>query len=261
VRARRTPKSTREVRGGRGSSSRHGADPRGARERYCALLEHIEDAREEERARLARELHDELGQALTVLKIDLALLESKVGARDGDLARLARTMMDLVDRTAATVRSIVTGLRPPVLDLLGLDAAIEWKTGELAPRVAPAISLRFSGGAPSDKRVASALYRIFEGALLNAVTHARARCIEVSLNSTRATHELRVRDDGVGISAAQVASPRSFGLMSMRERAAALGGELRVEGQEGRGTTVLARVPRAKGDAPPAPRRGRGRRP
>jgi PAS domain S-box-containing protein len=210
-----------------------------------ALARRLSEIREEERRTIARELHDQVGQALTALKLDLAGVRGQMAAGSGGegASRLA-TMDALLDETLETTRRLSAMLRPSILDDLGLAAAIRWQTAEFTQRTGVSCETRLSEGeaalAPS---VALALFRILQEALTNVARHAQARHVVVELSREREAAALVVADDGRGLSDGEAAGRRSLGIMGMRERAAALGGEIDISGGPGRGTTVRARIP------------------
>jgi signal transduction histidine kinase len=212
------------------------------------LAAHLQNLREEERKQVAREIHDELGQELAALKMDLTLLLRKI-ARDPQVncvevsADLIATA-SLVDRAIQTMRGICLELRPDILDKLGLCEAMRWQAEEYRSRTGIACDLSFS---PSEISLvdaqATALFRIFQEALTNVARHAGATAVVARLALDREEVALSVSDNGRGITAAEIASARSLGLLSMRERVAALGGRFSVTGVPGAGTTLSAAIP------------------
>jgi PAS domain S-box-containing protein len=218
---------------------------RRSRQQLRALSAHLQTVREEERTRIARELHDELGQALTSLKMELLLLEEAwSNDRTGNRRTPLQRMTGLIDDSIQTVRKIATGLRPMMLDNLGLPAAMEW----LADEFVRTSGLSCDVALPEedvvlDRDTSTALFRILQESLTNIVRHAKASNVTVRLWNENQTTVLRVQDDGVGISPQSVAGATSFGLLSMKERAIMLGGTLDVTVGPGAGTTVTARVP------------------
>jgi PAS domain S-box-containing protein len=210
-----------------------------------ALAQRLSEIREEERLTIARELHDQVGQALTALKLDLAGVRGQMSADGaGESAGRLATMDALLDQTLETTRRLSAMLRPSILDDLGLCAAIRWQAAEFSQRTGVACETRVpdqeAALAPS---VALALFRILQEALTNVARHAGAHHVVVELLREREAAALVVSDDGRGLPAAEAAGRRSLGLMGMRERAAALGGEIEISGAPGRGTTVRARIP------------------
>ena len=210
-----------------------------------ALSVRIQTVREEERAHIAREIHDELGQALTGLKMELAALGKAVKPRQKRLARRIDPMLQTVDHTIDLVRRIASELRPGVLDVLGVAAAIEWQARDFQARsgIRCRVTSRL-GDRTLDQEMSTTIFRIFQESLTNVARHARARKVRVHLAEVKGRVILKVWDDGRGITESERSSVRSLGLVGMRERAALLGGEVTVKGVPGRGTTVLVSIPR-----------------
>ena len=210
----------------------------------------LEVVREEERARIARELHDELGVGLTCLKIDLSRVNAMVG--EGDDSKLRRkvgekirAMVEQIDGTIKAVQRIVSELRPSVLDDLGLVAAIEWQcqnfqrlTGIDCTCATTAEDIEM------EPERATAVFRICQEALTNVTRHARATAVRVSLKEEGGSLLLSVSDNGKGIADHSIRDPQSFGLIGMRERAALLGGEVTITRGPEHGTTITMRLPR-----------------
>ncbi len=212
-------------------------------DRLRALSTYMESVREEERRHAAREVHDTLGQALTGLKINLSLLGKKL-AGDGELEERIRAMSGQIDSTIQSVREIATQLRPGVLDDLGLAAALEWQVkrfGEMTGLDSTFASL--ADEASPDDDLAIALFRIAQEALTNVARHAGASRVDVSLAYEGDAVSLEVRDDGRGIGEEDIENRSSLGIMGMRERANAFGGEVDIRGGSGGGTTLLVRIP------------------
>jgi signal transduction histidine kinase len=236
-------------------------------ERQTAELEHsrqdlrlltrrTEEQVERERRRIAHAVHDELGQALTALKLDTTWLRERLTGGDHALATHLDAMQKLLDTTSRTVRRIATELRPAVLDDLGLDAAVEWQVQEFARRtgIAGDVQLRLDGVEPPTE-VGTALFRILQEALTNVARHAGASRVQVTLAESAEGAILEVRDDGVGIAPDDAKRRPSLGLLSMRERAQVLGGAVTIGPARPRGTVVRAEIPlpvgNATGDATP----------
>lgn len=195
-------------------------------------------AREEEGRRISRRIHDELGQSLTALKMDLSLQR-----RSADDAERTDRMMALVDDTIARLRDIAAELRPPVLDDLGLPGAIEWVADEFRKRTAIECELRVPEEIDIDAQRSIALYRILQEALANVVRHADATRVMVTLERAADDYVLEVRDNGRGMSEEILRGRPGLGIVGMRERAEPWGGDLVIESQGGRGTAVRARLP------------------
>jgi signal transduction histidine kinase len=217
-----------------------GEQLRVSRAELRALGSHLESVREEERAHIAREIHDELGQALTALKMDLA----RVSAGDGsvDPASLPASIDDMI----GAVRRISSELRPQMLDDLGLVAALEWYAQEYERRTAIRCYFHRRGlpdCAAIDRPRATALYRIFQEMMTNVARHAQATRVSISLDTTETSVRLMVRDNGIGMQHAHREGRRSLGILGMKERAMVLGGSVSVASAAGRGTVVRVRIP------------------
>ncbi len=232
---------------------------RASREELRALAARLDAVREEEQGRIALDLHDEMGQLLTGLKLDLHFIEHRLGERPseadpGALLDRAVAASELVDRAAAAVRRIAAELRPGVLDRLGLGAALRQEARRFQERSGVTCELP-DGDPPVGGDAAMALYRIAQEALTNVARHAAATRVRIVLEAQGPDVVLRVEDDGRGIGAAPPRRPRGLGLVGMRERAARLGGEVRIGPGARGGTVVTARVP--AGGARPATAHGR----
>ena len=224
---------------------RHDADIRKSREELRALAARLQSVREDERTRISREVHDELGQALTGLRLDLSWLKGRLRDRP-DLADRVQSVVARIDGTIDAVRRIATELRPSVLDHLGLLAAVEWQAQEFEKRTGITVRLELSSAHPAlDDMRATTVFRILQESLTNVARHARASRVDVALALGPEAVTLQVADDGRGISEAERTAVRSLGLVGIRERAIACGGECTIEGQAGRGTRVLVRIPLA----------------
>ena len=201
-------------------------------------------AREQEQSRLARELHDELGQTLTALQMDAAWCKARVPARDPmSLARHAK-METTLKETVAAARRIATGLRPLMLDDLGLVPAVDWLVESFTERHGIPCKLDVEGeeiDLPSVQ--ATAVFRIVQESLVNVGKHAQARNVTVSIGSADGMLTVRVVDDGAGFSLAAPRKPHSYGLLGLRERALLSGGDVVIESAPGKGTSVVARIP------------------
>jgi signal transduction histidine kinase len=210
------------------------------------LAARLEATLEAQRTEIAREIHDELAQALTALKMDLAWLEKRLGQPSTELAGKMAGMAALIDRIAVAVQRIAAELRPGVLDELGLPAAIEWQAREFQARTGIACQVDLAGEASElcDSRATGA-FRILQEALTNVARHASATRVMIRLRLAAPGLELLVEDNGCGISDTALRHPDSLGLLGMRERASNLGGSLRITGVAGRGTTVTLTMPRA----------------
>jgi PAS domain S-box-containing protein len=223
-----------------------------SRAQLLLLAQHEQTRREADRARMAREIHDELGQALTGLKMDLAWLQKHTAPKQKELLQKFREMSDLVDTTIQDVRRIATELRPGMLDDLGLVPAMEWQLQEFQKR--SGIRCRFTSSMEEvalDAEETTVLFRILQETLTNVARHAAATRVEVSLDEDQGYVRLRVQDNGRGITASEVEGSRSFGLLGMRERVLLRSGDFAIQGTPGRGTMVVIRLPLVKGQEAP----------
>jgi len=210
------------------------------------LSARVLEAREDEKTRIARELHDELGQLLTALKMDLAWLRERLPAADCELSARAGTMGALLDRTVASTRRISADLRPLMLDDLGLADAAAWLVDDFASRSGIACEIELSGDgafAGIAGNVATAIYRALQESLTNIAKHAHASHAWVVLSAADGQVYFEVEDDGTGIAAGDADRQRGLGLKGMRERFSYLGGTLEVARAPRGGTRVSARVP------------------
>jgi signal transduction histidine kinase len=215
------------------------------------LSAHIESALEAERTSIAREIHDDLGQSLTALKMDIAWIARAASngvqaLSGGALPERLRGMTELTDDLIQRVRRISSGLRPGVLDDLGLVAAVEWQAQDFESRTGTTCMVHTDGADGAIGRDAStAVFRAFQEALTNVTRHAQAHQVHVRVAVAHDQLTLEVRDDGVGISLEAAGSPKSLGLLGMRERARRLGGSVVVRAIAPRGTLVSMTVPLA----------------
>jgi PAS domain S-box-containing protein len=208
------------------------------------LTAYIQKATELERTNIAREIHDELGQALTILKMDLSLLQKMFPEDQASILEKTDAMSRLIDKTIQTVKRISTDLRPGLLDDLGLSAAIEWQLKEFQERTGITCKIIIDpGDVTFDRDLNTALFRIFQETLTNIARHAEATEVSVSLQQMDGQIELKVHDNGRGITEEELAHPESFGLIGIRERAIIFGGNSKVKGFPGRGTTVTVKIP------------------
>ncbi len=208
-----------------------------------ALTGHLQFVREEERTRIAREVHDELGQSLTGLRLDLAWLAGEFNGARKPKEKI-KFMSAQIDATIQSIRRIATELRPGVLDSLGLVAAIEWQAAEFQQRTGIKCELHVEVAETMWARdFTTACFRIFQETLTNISRHANATRVVVRLAQSGHDLLLTVHDDGRGITAKAIAHSGSIGLMGMQERAAQLGGDVAFTGSPEAGTTVTLRVP------------------
>ncbi len=209
------------------------------------LAAHLETIREDERKEIAFEVHDELGQELTALKLDLSWMESKLTDLDPVLKNKIFEMKELIDTTIDRVGNISTKLRPDILDHFGLSAAIEWATGDFQKRSGIHCELIFDPEEINvDGDVATVIFRILQETLTNIVRHSRADMVEVFFSENDERFELSVSDNGVGITQEQINSPESFGLFAMNERARSVGAYVEIIGQANIGTKINLVIPK-----------------
>jgi signal transduction histidine kinase len=209
-----------------------------------ALAARLISIREEERARIAREIHDELGQVLTSLKMDLTWLVKQLDQSQKPLLARADTMCRLIDSTVQVVRRMSTGMRPEILDDMGLVAAIGWQTKEFQKRM----GIRCRAELPTQpthlgNELSTAVFRIFQEILTNIARHAKATSVFVQLRISDERLSLKVTDDGVGMAESAVHARESLGLLGMQERAQLFGGQVTFQALPGRGTTVSVFIP------------------
>jgi signal transduction histidine kinase len=229
------------------------AELRAAKQQLHALVGRLHTVREEEAKRIARELHDDLGQKLTALNMELDDLEMKLAdATPYQRAQIAR-MHTVVDRTIEVVQGISSELRLGQLDILGLTAAIEWQLKEFSRRFAIQCSVtRLDEVTNLSDAQRTAVFRILQEALTNIVRHAGATDVEVSLQAGPGQLALQVRDNGRGITVAEMNDRKAIGLLGMRERAQGVGGDVTITGGGSVGTTVLVTIPLHQAAALPA---------
>src|SRR6266581_181103 len=208
-----------------------------------ALAARLQATREEERTRIAREIHDELGQALTALKLDVAWLESRRSRNSGVFRLGDVSLTDRIDETMQIVRRIASELRPSVLDQLGLEAAIESLVRETTQRTGIAVIFHADDFPRLPDEIASHAYRIIQEALTNVSRHSKATRVDVSVRRVGGVIILGFEDNGVGFTPQSLSGLRSLGLVGIRERALACGGTLMIRGEPGQGTGIAVTIP------------------
>ena len=215
-----------------------------SREQLRNLSAHLQSIMEKERMNIAREIHDELGQALTVLKMDLFWLNNQLPKDQKLLFEKTKSMSELIDKTVKTVQRISAELRPGLLDDLGLAAAIEWQAEEFQKRTGIKCEVILDPvDIILDQDISTAVFRIFQEALMNVFRHANATNVEVSLDEKADKILLKVKDNGKGITEKQISNPESFGLIGIRERVHLLGGYVKIIGIRDKGTTITVTIP------------------
>jgi signal transduction histidine kinase len=210
-----------------------------------ALSERIEQMREEERKRLARELHDELGQLLTGIKLDFAATTRRLREikTPGDVVDRIQSAVGQIDIGIAMIRRIASDLRPAALDHRDLGGALEDEALRVARRSGLRIRVTNRLSDSVDPELAITAFRIFQEALTNVVRHADATLVTVRIAVTRGKLLLQIRDNGVGMAIRSLEARESLGLLGMRERARSAGGELRIKSRPELGTTVSVSLP------------------
>jgi len=205
------------------------------------LAAHLISVREEERAHIAREIHDELGQVLTGLKMEVTWLAKRL--REKPLVEKTDSMCKLIDTTVQTVRKIATGLRPEMLDDMGLIAAVAWQAKEFQKRTGIRCRAKLPPEVKLDIDVSTTMFRIFQEILTNVARHSRATRVDMELGVNDERVSLEVTDNGVGIADSDLNGKKSLGLLGMHERALLFGGEVKITGTAGHGTRVSVSIP------------------
>lgn len=209
-----------------------------------SLSSHLQDIREEERIHIAREIHDELGQQLTGLKMDMHWLSKRLETEDALVREKIGTIISLIDDTVKSVRRISSNLRPSILDDLGLIAALEWHGEEVAKR--SEIKVVFTTDLQEPElpiAMATGIFRIYQEVLTNAVRHANAHEIVSSLKMHNENLVLDIKDDGIGMDQSLVKTRKTLGLVGIRERTFQLGGKIDLFSEPGKGTRICISVP------------------
>jgi len=210
------------------------------------LSAHIEAGMEQEKKRIAREIHDGLGSALSALKMELSLLRRRLepGNSDPEIEKQIRSMSALVEGTVDLVRKLATELRPEVLDELGLIATLRWYTRDFGERAGFTSGFTvYPKDFKLDPALSTAIFRIFQEIMNNVAKHSAAGRVTVFLRKQQHQFLMRVRDDGIGIHEEELNHKRSFGIIGMQERVKLLKGQMKITGIKGKGTTVLLEIP------------------
>lgn len=216
-------------------------------ERLRNLALHLQNIREEERTLIAREIHDELGQMLTFLKIQINLIGKKLNEDQHLLKEKIQSSLSLIDDSINSIQKITEKLRPTVLDELGLSAAIEWQAKDFANHTSiECLCDLTKDEIVLDKNKSTAVFRIFQEALTNVARHANANKVFISLKEFKNNLILEIRDNGMGITANQINNPRSLGILGMKERAILFGGNVIIKSSMNSGTTVRVELPLTK---------------
>jgi len=213
-------------------------------EQLRSLTEHLHLAREEERTLVAREIHDELGQALTALKIDVSWIKRNLPKKIYPLHEKIKSITELIDKTIKTTKEISVELRPTMLDDFGLEAALEWYADEFQNRTEITCEIHINlKRLTLDQNRSIVIFRIFQESLTNVARHANATMVKVNIKKDKDNLILRIEDNGKGIAKKQISDSKSFGLIGMRERLILLKGNLKISGLKNKGTTIEATVP------------------
>jgi PAS domain S-box-containing protein len=211
------------------------------------LRAHLEKIQEEERTRISREIHDELGQQLTCLKMDTAWIGKKISSEDKLIHQRLSSMISLIDDTVKSVRRISSELRPGILDDLGLIPALEWQSQEFEKRTGIKSNYKsYVKELNPSSDMSTNIFRVYQEALTNVARHAQATSVETILAEIDDHVVLTIKDNGRGIDKAEASVKESLGLVGMRERALLFHGQLAIEGQSNRGTIVTLKIPLLK---------------
>ena len=220
-------------------------DIQNSNERLRKLYQRLEMIREEERTRIAREVHDELAQILSTLKLELSLLDKKMIDDKAPFRNDTQMMLVLINNTIQTVKRIAMDLRPPILDDLGLHEAILWQGHEFEKRTGIHFDFEICfGNVELDMDRSTAIFRIFQETLTNILRHAKAQNINVRMQEENDMVTVEIEDNGIGITKDQVSDSKSLGLLGMRERARAWNGDVDIQGTQNQGTTVTINIQR-----------------
>jgi two-component system sensor histidine kinase UhpB len=223
---------------------------RNSREQLRNLSAYLESVREEERTHIAREIHDELGQVMTALKMDLSWLGKRLAKDQEPLLEKTQSMSKLVDMTVKTVQRISAELRPGLLDDLGLIAAIEWQASEFRERTGIECKAALDlDGINLNREQSTMFFRILQEALTNVVRHAQATKVEIGLTKRERKLLLKVRDNGKGITNSKVHEATSLGLIGIQERARRFHGKVKIKGVQDKGTILVVSMPLEHNDS------------
>ena len=222
------------------------ADMMASEDRLRQLTAHLLEVREDERTKIARELHDELGQSLTALKMDLHWLTRRLPESEQGLLEKAKSMKGLIDHTVESTSRICSELRPGILDDVGLSAAVQWQAGDFTQRTG--IPCDITSQPPEivvDPQLSTTVFRIFQETLTNVTRHAQATEVHATLKRADGVLEMRVCDNGKGLTAEESPKRKSFGLLGIRERVREHNGDFMIRDGANGGTCVEVRIPLA----------------
>ena len=216
---------------------------RNSREQLMNLSAHLQTVREEERASMAREIHDDLGQSLTALKMDITWLDKNLYKDRDESFKKIQVMKGLTDSTISSVQKIASELRPAILDDLGVSTAIQWQAEEFSQRSGIKCKVKLKPkDIKLDEKLSIAIYRIFQESLTNVARHARASKVDISLKTVNSSLELIIKDNGIGIDASKIKDPKSIGLIGMQERVYPFKGIVDIYGEKDKGTTIKVNI-------------------
>ncbi|QPJ61071.1 MAG: GAF domain-containing sensor histidine kinase [Candidatus Nitronauta litoralis] len=218
------------------------------REQLRKLNQWMEEVREEEKKRISREVHDQLGQSLTALSLDLSWLGKRIEEGEAPIRDKIQEMRESVKQTIGLTQKIAAELRPPVLDLMGLSETLAWQARQMEQRTGIACRVEIDNGLQFESGLSTAIFRIFQETLTNITRHAKAKEVDVTFKRNGKSYELTVKDDGCGMDPEKLKAPGSLGLMGMRERALIWDGTVEIESSPGCGTLVRVSIPVASGE-------------
>ena len=213
-------------------------------EKLRNLSNRLQTIREQEKSRIARQVHDELGQSLTALKMDILHFEQKLPSNSADLRKQFQSMTKIIDNTIQSVQRIAMELRPPILDAFGLCEAIAWQAGEYNKKLGIQFDLNcLQEHVELEKELETTLFRIFQETLTNIARHAEASHVRVSLSQVNRYLVFEIEDNGKGIKKEHIEDPNSLGLIGIQERVHPWNGQVQFEGSPEKGTTVTVKIP------------------
>jgi two-component system sensor histidine kinase UhpB len=213
-------------------------------DRLRSLLEYLQDSEEQERMAVVHKVYDELGSILTALKMDINLISEELCNRVTEIMSFRDASNRQIDTAIHEVRRLGDELRPPILDQLGLAAAIHWQASQFEKQTGISCQAKIDpGDLKVDRNASIGLFRILRGLLDNVIRHARAESVQISLEKDNKILVLTVKDDGIGITDKQLSNPKSLGLISMHERAQSLKGRMTIDGEKNKGTRILVKIP------------------
>lgn len=215
-----------------------------SQEQLRNLSAYLESVREDERTRISHDIHDELGQMLSLLKIDLKWLENRISSDQLSLLMKIESMSKLIDSIIEWVHKISKELRPSILDNLGIVAAIEWLAEELTKATEISCKVKITPvNLVLNDELSTAVFRILQETLTNVIRHSGATRVDIQLVKIKKIFILKVKDNGIGISREKVNNPNSLGLIGIKERVRSLKGKFRIQGIQNKGTTLSIQLP------------------